>query len=220
MVPSRSGPGRPKSDDHCHLQGVEIQSQNGRAETPSSVETWHSDLKAQFCLGPLLPAQRTDPNAPAGRAKVTWSAQHIVRYSQFVGCGPFTVTNNFEKTFFPNENSGSIGPVDSNSVSLAFFPRPTDVEVTASRSENPSCEANNPDRPMVWPEGSTIWGGIGFKSAPWSGRVTVRRQEVFSQTLPVLPPVGFAGPGGQSTLRIWFVTRNKQQASQPCQIPP
>ena len=201
-------------DDRCHVKGVEIRNENWSMETPSSVISWQSRVDARFCLGPLLPAQRTNPNALAGQAKVTWSARHTLRYTQYAGCGPFTITNSYEKTFSPNENSGSIGPVNRNSLSLAFFPRPTAVEVPPTYTEDPPCEANNPDRPTVWPESSTIWGGLGFNWPPWSRRVTVVPRLNFhqTQTYPV------TDGSGRSTLWLWFPP-NQGQIQQPCQIP-
>ena len=136
----------------------------------------------------------------AGQAKVIWSARHTLRYTQFAGCGPFTITNSYEKTFLPKETSGSIGPVNRNSLSLAFFPRPTAVEVPPTYTENPPCEANNPDRPTVWPESSTIWGGVGFNWPPWSKRVTLAPNLSFRQTQSF--PV--TNGSGRSTLWLWF----------------
>jgi hypothetical protein len=80
------------------------------------------EVPARFCLGPLLPSQRTDPNALARQAEVKWTASHTLRYAPFAGCGPFTITNQYDKKYSPYESSSSIDPVDRNSLSIAFFP--------------------------------------------------------------------------------------------------
>jgi hypothetical protein len=202
-------------DDRCHLKGVEVRNENWSFDTPSSVITWQSKVDARFCLGPLLPSQRTDPNALAGQAEVKWTASHKLRYTQFAGCGPFTITNQYDKTYSPNENSGSIGLVDRNSLSIAFFPRPAGVEVTPTYSEDPACAANDPDKPTVWPGSSTIWGGIGFNWPPWTNRLTINPKPNFNQSLTY--PI--TNGSGKSTLWIWFPP-NQGQASQPCELPP
>jgi hypothetical protein len=200
-------------DDHCHVKGVEIRNENWSLDTPSSVISWQSKVEARFCVGPLLPAQRSDPNAPAGQARVTFSARHTLQYTQFAGCGPFTITNSYDKTYSPNENSGSIGAVNRNALSLAFFPRPVAVEVVPVYAENPPCDANN-EQPTLWPASSTIWGGLGFNSPPWSGRVTLSPATSFRQTRSY--PV--SNGTGQSTLYLWFPP-NQGLTSQVCQIP-
>jgi hypothetical protein len=113
----------------------------------------------------------------------------------------------------PSENSGSIGAVNRNSLSLAFFPRPVGIEVVPVYAENPPCDANN-EQPTLWPASSTIWGGLGFNSPPWSGRVTLSPTMSFRQTRSY--PV--SNGTGQSTLYLWFPP-NQGLTSQACQIP-
>ncbi len=207
-----------KWDDFCHVKGEEIRHEDFRtSETPSSRSDWQSDLTAKFCLGPLLPADRTNPQAVAGRATITWSAVGTTVYSQLTGSGcqmPLTVKQSYQTTFNPVDNSGSVGPGSSRgSITLAFYPRPNGVGVTPTYTESPPCEYLG-DNPLPWPDSSAIWGGVGWFGPPFVTRL-------------VVPPKGFKSPPtpfdvpqpgtGRSTLQIRFVTRTAQDLARPCQ---
>ncbi|RPI22306.1 MAG: hypothetical protein EHM61_22605 [Acidobacteria bacterium] len=207
-----------KKDDKCHVKGGELRVENYRLfETPSSKAQWQSTLAAGFCLGPLAPAQRSDASAIAGRGMVNWVAYHVVDYSQVTGSGctmPLKVVNTYRTVLHPVDTSGSVGPGPTpGSITLAFYPRPNSQTVTASYSETPACDFLE-DKPMVWPESSALWGGIGWFGPPFNQRVTVPAGGARSVPTPYTVPQ----PGeGRSTLRIWFVPRPEELASLPCQ---
>jgi len=207
-----------KGDDFCHVKGEEVRDEDYRQSTSVSAKTdWVGKVTAKFCLGPLPPAQRSNPQAVAGRATVTWSATQTTVYSQLTGSGcqmPLTVRNVFQTTFNPVDNSGSVGPGPAKgSITLTFFPRPTGKAVTAQYSENPDCPFLKDDA-AVWPDGSAIWGGVGWVTKPFDTRLTVPATglKVPLWSFPVPQP-----GTGLTTLTIAKVARTEKQAQQPCQ---
>jgi len=126
---------------------------------------------------------------------------------------PLTVRNDYGTTFLPVDNSGSIGPGPTKgSITVAFYPRPNSKTVTALYNESPPCPFLK-DEPLVWPESSAIWGGIGWFGPPFNTRVTITGGGFHppSAAYPVPQP-----GNGQSNLHIWFVPRTERLAAQPC----